>query len=109
MKTSKTTQILYMEYSPNFYNICIEKIGIHLTTQICIHLIYFSFGEYAFSSFQIEINHMICTKVKNTSPTFGMNFSNHKLALLEHNFFAKPIIYRGIEPQVLSKTLPNAS
>jgi hypothetical protein len=75
-----------MEYFRNFYNICIEKFRNTFDQTNMYSFLFISFGEYAFSSFQIEINHKICTKVRNISPTFGINFSNHKLALLEHIF-----------------------
>jgi hypothetical protein len=98
-----------MEYFPNFYNICIENFKNTFDQTNMYSFLFFSFGEYAVSSFQIEINHKICTKVRNTSPTFGIKFSNHKLALLEHNFFARSVFCEGIEPQVLSRTLPNVA
>jgi hypothetical protein len=100
---------LYGIFSKFLITYALKILEIHLTKQICIHFFFLSFGEYAFSNFPIEINHRICTKVMNTPLTFGINFFNHKLALLEHNFFAKPIICGAIEPRVLSKTLPNAT
>jgi hypothetical protein len=45
---------------------------------------FFSFGGYEFFGFETHTNHMICTKVRNISQAFGINFSTCKPAPLEH-------------------------
>jgi hypothetical protein len=47
-------------------------------------IFFFSFGIYAFAGFQIHIDQKIYTKVKNTSSTFRIKFSNQKPTPLEH-------------------------
>jgi hypothetical protein len=37
------------------------------------------------------------SKVRNTFPNFGNNFSNHRPAPPMQNFFAKPITCGGVE------------
>ncbi len=51
-----------------------SKKIINIVDQMDI-LIFLSFGGYIFFSFETQTNHMICTKVRNISPSFGINFS----------------------------------
>ncbi len=43
-----------------------------------VFFFFFSFDGYAFFDFQTHTNHKIYTLVRNTFPTFGINFSSHR-------------------------------
>jgi hypothetical protein len=89
MKIWAITQVIYIEYFSKMYNIRIctlKKLWIQWTRWFFFNnfLFIFSFDGCAFFGFQTHTNHRICTKVRNTFPTFGINFSNHKPASLEN-------------------------
>jgi len=76
-----------MEYFSKLYNIniCIKKFKNTfdwMDMYLFFFFFFYKFCKCAFSNFQIEINHNICTKVTKTWSTFGINFSNHKFVSL---------------------------
>jgi hypothetical protein len=81
-----------MEYFSKMYitRICTFKIYMNTVDHaIFIFILFFHLTDVHFFGFQTHTNHKICTKVRNTFPTFGINFYNHNPTSLKHQKTSK--------------------